>query len=49
VAGAYGPGVCLVTCMPAPYCGDGIVQTQFGEQCDGGALCDATCKTIVPK
>lgn len=29
-----GPG-----CQIAPYCGDGIVQIGFGEQCDGNAGC----------
>ena len=36
---AYGPGLCTVACTIAPYCGDGIVEKAFGEQCDGGAGC----------
>jgi len=35
----YGPGKCTVACTIAPYCGDGIVETAFGEQCEGGAGC----------
>ena len=41
---AYGPGKCTTTCEVAPFCGDGIVEVSFGEQCDGGAGCDANCK-----
>lgn len=40
----YGRGVCTDMCMLAPYCGDGIVQPQFGEKCDGGPTCDSTCQ-----
>ena len=36
---AYGPGQCTAACTTAPYCGDGVVEPQFGEQCDGGANC----------
>jgi hypothetical protein len=25
--------------MAAPYCGDGMVEQAFGEQCDGGTDC----------
>jgi fibro-slime domain-containing protein len=42
----YGPGKCTVTCTTAPYCGDGIVETAFGEQCEGGANC-FDCKYAV--
>ncbi len=35
----YGPGLCTVACTVAPYCGDGIVETSFGEKCDGGPGC----------
>jgi fibro-slime domain-containing protein len=35
-ATAYGAGVCTTMCTLAPYCGDDIVQTQDGEQCDDG-------------
>ena len=41
---AYGPGKCTTTCAVAPFCGDGIVEPAFGEQCDGTAGCDPTCK-----
>lgn len=30
----------------APYCGDGVVDA--GEECDGGANCDANCHIIPP-
>jgi hypothetical protein len=28
-------GLCTVSCTHAPSCGDGIVETAFGEQCEG--------------
>jgi len=36
-----------------PYCGDGVLQVRFGEQCDdgnavSGDLCSATCQTETP-
>jgi cysteine-rich repeat protein len=52
VAGAiaYGLG-CTAGCERAPYCGDGIVQAEYGEQCDTGnpaappyAGCTFECK-----
>ena len=45
--GAYGG--CNPNCTLAPYCGDGIVQPQFGEQCEppGTPICSATCQKIV--
>jgi fibro-slime domain-containing protein len=33
---AYGSGVCTTDCTLAPSCGDGVVEVQFGEQCDDG-------------
>jgi cysteine-rich repeat protein len=41
---------CTTQCLWAPYCGDGILQTRYGEQCDdgnntSGDFCSATCKT----
>jgi hypothetical protein len=46
--GAYGG--CNADCTLAPYCGDGIVEKQFGEQCEPPStpICSATCKTIIP-
>lgn len=43
---------CTPICRFGPYCGDGILQTQFGEECDdgnneNGDFCSATC-TIEP-
>jgi fibro-slime domain-containing protein len=35
-ASAYGPGICTTDCRLAPSCGDGVVEAQFGEQCDDG-------------
>ncbi len=48
LATAYGPGVCTSVCIWAPYCGDGRIQSQFGEECDGGGICTATCRVIIP-
>ncbi|HEY4118245.1 MAG TPA: hypothetical protein VGM56_10325, partial [Byssovorax sp.] len=48
VATAYGPGICTTACTFAPYCGDDRTQSQFGEQCDGQANCDAMCKIEMP-
>jgi fibro-slime domain-containing protein len=33
--GAYGG--CTPDCQLSPFCGDGILQTQYGEQCDDGS------------
>ncbi len=55
--GAYSTTIagrqCTPQCTWAPYCGDGILQTQFGEQCDDGNnedgdFCSADCKLIIP-
>jgi len=40
---------CNALCRFGPYCGDGILQTQFGEECDdgnneNGDFCSAICK-----
>jgi hypothetical protein len=35
--------VCTVTCTLAPYCGDGIVEAAYGEQCESGVGC-SDCK-----
>lgn len=40
---------CDVTCNYGPYCGDGILQTLYDEECDdgnneSGDFCSATCK-----
>lgn len=54
--GAYSTSIvgrqCNSQCTFGPYCGDGILQTQFAEQCDdgnnaSGDFCSATC-TIEP-
>lgn len=51
--GAYSTSIagrqCTPQCKWGPYCGDGILQTRFGEQCDdgnnqNGDFCSATCK-----
>ena len=39
---------CTPTCFFGPYCGDGILQTGFGEECDDGNnddgdFCSSTC------
>ncbi len=55
-SGAYATSSANRHCAPGcmswgPYCGDGILQTAYGEQCDDGALngtpgdgCSATCQ-----
>lgn len=40
---------CTLSCNFGPYCGDGILQTQFGEECDdgnndNGDFCSAICQ-----
>jgi cysteine-rich repeat protein len=40
---------CTVDCFFGPYCGDGILQTQYSEECDDGNndsldFCSATCQ-----
>jgi len=51
--GAYSTSIagrqCSATCNLGPYCGDGILQTQFAEECDdgnneNGDFCSAICK-----
>ena len=42
---------CTPQCTWGPYCGDGILQTQFGEECDDGTntddgFCSADCRLI---
>jgi fibro-slime domain-containing protein len=41
---AYGSGVCTTACMPAPSCGDGVVEAEFGEECDSTPGCSSTCQ-----
>lgn len=44
----YGRGVCTDMCKLAPYCGDGIVQPQFGEKCDSTPNCGPDCQPLKP-
>lgn len=42
---------CTPDCTWGPYCGDGILQTQFGEECDDGTniddgFCTADCRSV---
>lgn len=44
---------CTSDCVWAPYCGDGNVQTSYGEECDDGTntdegFCDDECKIRQP-
>lgn len=39
-----GYGECSLGCKLGPFCGDHIVQTEFGETCDEGPLGSATCR-----
>ncbi len=43
-ASTYGEGLCSTACRWAPFCGDGRVQSEFGEDCDGAPGCDSLCK-----
>jgi hypothetical protein len=43
----YGPGKCTTTCLIAPYCGDGRIQTTFGEKCDGTPDCNSMCQPAI--
>ncbi|ATB30194.1 DUF4215 domain-containing protein [Melittangium boletus] len=47
-----GAGECSRTCMRGPRCGDGIVQTEVGEQCDDGNTvngdgCNSLCRVEI--
>ena len=51
VGGADG---CTIGCQIPPYCGDGVVDANLGEQCDEGALngngdgnCSANCFVVI--
>jgi hypothetical protein len=52
--GTYGTGGCTAGCMNAHFCGDAIVDSAFGEQCDTGAnnldgsVCNSKCR-LTPK
>jgi hypothetical protein len=46
VADAYGSDACTIACSLAPRCGDGRVDLEFGESCDGGAACSGACNVI---
>lgn len=36
---------CTLVAGTAQYCGDGVVQTNKGEECDGSVCCNSSCKT----
>ena len=55
--GGYGSTTAQMKCTPdclaaGPYCGDGILQVRFGEECDEGVangatgLCSPTCRSL---
>lgn len=57
--GAYASSTGARTCAPGcasfgPYCGDGILQVRFGEECDDGEndddgdLCSSRCEALTP-
>jgi hypothetical protein len=47
-ANPYGPNKCTTACLNGPFCGDGRIQTAFGEECDSTNNCDATtCKFTI--
>jgi len=37
------PNLCTKGCLKAPFCGDGRIQANHGEQCDSVAGCTSTC------
>ncbi len=49
-----GPGQCSTSCREAPYCGDGNIDKQHGEECDSGSTdksndyegCSSECKHV---
>lgn len=43
---AYGTDACTALCSLAPRCGDGRVDFEFGESCDGGPACSGACNVI---
>jgi hypothetical protein len=40
------PNACRTDCTN-PVCGDGVVDSEFGEICDGGATCFDECRSVV--
>jgi fibro-slime domain-containing protein len=46
-ATAYGMNACTAGCQRAPFCGDNIVESAFGEECEGTAGCQ-DCQIIIP-
>jgi hypothetical protein len=52
--GASPYGGCTFECQLGPFCGDGVVDTPFGEACDegsangaAGATCSSICKWML--
>ncbi len=43
-----GYGKCNPDCTRGPFCGDGIVQAQDGEDCDGTPGCGPDCRKAIP-
>ena len=41
-------GGCSATCTLTPYCGDGVVQMEFGEVCDDGLNLGGTASACAP-
>ncbi|MDX2055083.1 MAG: hypothetical protein SFV15_21965 [Polyangiaceae bacterium] len=39
----YGANLCTKGCLNAPKCGDGRIQADQGEQCDGAPGCTSAC------
>ena len=49
--GAGGYNQCAPGCVLGPRCGDGVVDAEYGEECDDGNLvngdgCSSTCKRV---
>jgi fibro-slime domain-containing protein len=45
----YGEDQCTASCRTAPYCGDGRIQTGFGEECDSTPGCGNDCERVIPR
>jgi large repetitive protein len=44
-----GYGNCSPNCAFGPRCGDGVIQAEYGEECDGpSSTCDASCRLRIP-
>ncbi len=45
----YGEDTCTMFCRLGPYCGDGRVDDDHGEDCDGSVGCTNSCDWVIPE